>query len=84
MKHIFNNDFIIICTQIISEDKTPEQWALIESGDMFQCNLHRPYIVSRPNIRKQGQIIPEPSTSIFQIGRVTPTGYSKIKTAFNY
>ena len=36
MKYIFKNDFIIICTQIISEDKTPEEWAIVESSEMFQ------------------------------------------------
>ena len=36
MKHIFTNDFISICRKIISENRTSEEWVLIESDDMFQ------------------------------------------------
>ncbi len=36
MMHKFNKDFLIIGDQILSENKTIEEWALIESDDMFQ------------------------------------------------
>jgi len=36
MKHILTDDFLLVCNRILDENKTLEQWALIESDDMFQ------------------------------------------------
>jgi hypothetical protein len=36
MIHKFEQDFLAICKQIVLENKTNEQWAEIESDDMFQ------------------------------------------------
>jgi len=36
MTHKINNDFLIICKEILSENKTQTEWAEIESDDMFQ------------------------------------------------
>jgi hypothetical protein len=36
MTHKFNQDFFRIVAQIVLEDKQPEEWAEIESGDAFQ------------------------------------------------
>ena len=36
MTHTVNNDFLIICKEILEENKSDDQWAEIESDDMFQ------------------------------------------------
>lgn len=36
MTHRVNSDFKAICQTIMKEDKSLEQWALIESDDMFE------------------------------------------------
>jgi hypothetical protein len=36
MIHKFEQDLLAICKQIVLENKTNEQWAEIESDDMFQ------------------------------------------------
>ncbi len=36
MTHKIKDDFLAICTEILTENKTPEQWAEIESDDIFQ------------------------------------------------
>ena len=35
MKHIFENDFLSICDLILAENKSEDEWALIESDDLF-------------------------------------------------
>ena len=36
MTHKVNSDFLIICKEILEENKLESQWAEIESDDMFQ------------------------------------------------
>jgi hypothetical protein len=36
MTHKINDDFLEICKEILSENKTAEEWAEIESDDIFQ------------------------------------------------
>lgn len=36
MTHVLNNDFLEIAKEIINENKSPDDWALIEASDMFQ------------------------------------------------
>lgn len=40
MKHNIEKQFILICEEILAEDKTPEEWAEIESDDMFQSSSY--------------------------------------------
>jgi hypothetical protein len=40
MLHKFENSFYEICKQIISENKSLEEWAEIESDDMFQSDIY--------------------------------------------
>jgi hypothetical protein len=40
MEHSFDESFISICRDILSEGKTIEEWALIESSDMFQTEKY--------------------------------------------
>ena len=40
MTHKFQNEFYQICSKIISEQKTLEEWAEIESDDMFQSGIY--------------------------------------------
>lgn len=39
MKLQISNEFRNICQEIVSEKKTPEEWAEIESDDMFQSQM---------------------------------------------
>lgn len=36
MMHFLRTDFIMICDSILKENKTLNEWSLIESDDMFQ------------------------------------------------
>jgi len=36
MMHTFDNDFLKIAEEILSENKSPDEWAMIQSSDMFQ------------------------------------------------
>ena len=35
-----NEEFMEICQQILTENKSASEWSEIESGDMFQTNLY--------------------------------------------
>lgn len=40
MLHQINDDFLNICSQIIGENRSVEEWAGIESDDMFQEGIY--------------------------------------------
>jgi len=40
MVHKFEKEFLDICKEIILENKTLSEWALIESDDMFQSGKY--------------------------------------------
>ena len=40
MVHKFKDEFYIICKEILAENKSIEEWAEIESDDMFQAGIY--------------------------------------------
>lgn len=40
MLHKFENEFYLVCGEIIKESKTVSEWAEIESDDMFQEGIY--------------------------------------------
>lgn len=40
MLHMVDEELIGICREIVSENRTSDEWALVESGDMFQTRKY--------------------------------------------
>ena len=40
MIHKFEEEFFKICSEIIAENKSPQEWREIESDDMFQYKMY--------------------------------------------